>query len=124
MVEIVELFAGVRVKNDRPDRHLELDRFPVVPGPVAAFAMPAALCLVFGIEAEMKERVDVFAGYDEHVAAAAAIATARPATRNVLLPAEGQAAVAAVTRFDIDFDFVDEHQDGKKFGQPLRHRRG
>ena len=85
------------------------DRRAVPPGPVAAFAVTAALGLVLGIEAEMEQRVVVLAGNHDDVAAAAAVAAAGPAPRDELLAAERQAAVSAVAGFYFDSDFVDEH---------------
>ena len=76
--------------------------------------MPAALRFVFGVEAEVQQGVKLLIRNHIHVAAPAAIATARPATRNVLLTPEGQAAVAAITSLYVDFGFVDEHRRDTK----------
>ena len=48
-------------------------------------------------------------GHKNNVAAMAAVAAARAAARDVLFPAKGQAAVAAIARLDQDSDFIDEH---------------
>ena len=72
--------------------------------------MASALRLVFGIEAEVHQRVVALAGLHDDVAALAAVAARGAAARDELLPAEGHAAVAAVAGFDPDFGFVDEHQ--------------
>ncbi len=48
-------------------------------------------------------------GHQGDVAAAAAIAAARPAARDILLPPEGQAAVAAVAGLHQNSSFVEEN---------------
>jgi hypothetical protein len=87
--------------------------FAVVAGAVAAFAVPAALRRVFGIEAEMQQRVAVDGRDHDDVAAAAAIAAAGSAARHVLLAPESQTAVAAVARFDCDSYFIDNIEKGR-----------
>ena len=87
----------------------DLDRIALAARAVAAFAVPAALGLVFGIEAEMEQRVVVLARDHDDVAAAAAVAAARAAARDELLPPEREAAVAAVAGFHGNSDFVDKH---------------
>ena len=63
---------------------------------------------MFGVETELEQRVLVLGGHQVNVAAAAAIAARRAAARDVLLPPEGQAAVAAVAGFHQDARFVNE----------------
>ena len=77
---------------------------------IAAFAVTSALGFVFGIEAEVKQRVVVLAGDHDHVAAVAAVAAAGAAARNELLAPERKAAVAAVAGFDVDVDFIDKQR--------------
>ena len=72
--------------------------------------MLAALGVELGMEAEVDQGVDVRAGDDEDRAAVAAVAAARAAARDELLAAERQAAAPAVAGFDVDVDFVDEHE--------------
>jgi hypothetical protein len=64
---------------------------------------------VFGIEAEVDQRVVALTGFQDHIAAASAIAAGRASARHKLLPAEGHAAVAAAAGFDSNCGFVDEH---------------
>jgi hypothetical protein len=80
--------------------------------------MPAALRFVFGVKTELDERVLVFGGDHVNVAAAASIAAAGAAARNILLAAKGQAAVAAIPGLHQDASFIDEH------GGPLPDGRG
>ena len=58
--------------------------------------MTPALGFVFGIEAEVHQRVVALAGFHDDIAAAAAVAAGRAAARHELLAPEGHAAVAAV----------------------------
>jgi hypothetical protein len=74
----------------------------------------SALRLVLGIEAEVHERVVTFACLEDHVATATAVTAGRPATRDELLSAEGDATVAAVAGRDSDFGLIDEHLSNRK----------
>jgi len=69
----------------------------------------AALGFVLGVETEVKERVVVLAGDQDHIAAAAAVAAAGSAARNEFFAPEGEAAVAAVAGFDGDYDLINKH---------------
>ena len=68
---------------------------------IAAFAVAAALGLMFGIKAEMEKRVVVLAGDQGDIAAAASVAAAGTAAGNVFLAPKGQAAVAAVAGLNV-----------------------
>jgi len=116
--EIVQLLTGIGVIDYGADRHFQVDRFAFLAGTIAALAVTAALRFVFGIEAEMQQRIDVLAGDHIYVAAAPAIAAAGTAAWNILLAAERQAAVAAVARLNVDFGFVDKHGRTKKTAGP------
>ncbi len=82
---------------------------PFAPALVRAFAVASALRLVFGIEAEMHQRVMPLAGFHDHVSALAAVAARRSAARNIFLAAKGHAAIAAVAGLDPNFCLIDEH---------------
>ncbi len=71
--------------------------------------MASALGLVFGIEAEMNQRVVPLAGFHDHISALAAVAAGRAAARNIFFAAEGHAAVAAVPRLHSNFRLIDKH---------------
>ena len=105
-----ELFPGFVVKDGGSDRNLDRDAFAVVPGLIAAFSMPTALRSVFGVKPEMQERVAMNGRHHGDIAAAPAIAAARAAARDVLLPAEGQAAVAAIAGLYRNSRLVYKHQ--------------
>src|SRR5664279_5376952 len=101
--------AGHLVINDGSDGNLQDDAFALAARLVGALAMASALAFVFGIEAEVHERVVAFARFHHHVATMAAIAARGTASRHELLPPEGHAAVAAVARLHPNFCFVNEH---------------
>src|SRR5580700_5169676 len=101
--------ARFLVIHDRSDRNFEENIFPFAPAFIRAFAMASALGLVFGIEAEMDQRVMPFAGLHDHVSAVATVATGRAAARNIFLAAKGHAAIAAVACLNSNFCLIDEH---------------
>ena len=107
--EIEHLLARFLVVHDRPDRNFQKNVFAFAPGLVRAFAVASALGFVFGIEAEMHQRVMPLAGFHDHVSAFAAVAARRPAARNKFLPAKGHAAIAAVARLHPNFCLIDKH---------------
>jgi hypothetical protein len=110
MREVVKAFAGRFVVDDGADRHLDFERGAFGAGALAAFAVASALGLVLGVEAKLEQGVGVLAAHHDHVAAAAAIATARSAARDELLPAEGETAVAAVAGLYEYSDFINKHR--------------
>src|ERR1035438_4878013 len=107
--EVVEALAAGFVINHRAHGHFDFERCTLGAGALAAFAVAPALRLVLRVEAELEQGVGVLAGNHDDVAAAAAIATRGATPRNVLLPAKGEATVAAVAGLHEDSDFIDEH---------------
>ena len=101
--EIVQHFAGLGVVDNGADRRRHIHRVALAPFSIAALAVAAALGFMLGIETEMEKRVVVLAGHQRDIAAAAAVAAAGTAARNVLLAPKGQAAVAAVAGFHVEF---------------------
>src|SRR5208337_3871646 len=79
MREVVHQLACDLVVNDRADRHFQHDAFALASGLVGALAVASALSLVFGIEAEVHQRVVALAGLHDDVATASAIAARRKA---------------------------------------------
>jgi len=104
----VQEFAGGFVVHQGSDGHLELDRLALRAGPVAAFAVPAALCFMLGIKPELEQRVLVFGRDQCYIAAPAAVAAARSAARNVFFAAKGEAAVTPVAGLYQDSSFIDK----------------
>jgi hypothetical protein len=58
---------------------------------------------------QLGQAVDARLGDHDDAAAVAAVAAVGPAARDVLLPAEAHAAIAAAARFDIDSDAINKH---------------
>jgi hypothetical protein len=122
----VHLLSGFVVVQDRAHRHFQQDIHTLAAGAVGAFSVASALGFVFWIEAEVHQGVMALARLHDDVAALAAIAARGAAARDVLLPAESHAAVAAVAGLDPDFCLVDEHssQSSVVGGQPSHKPRG
>ena len=72
--------------------------------------MLTAARLEFRMKAEVDERVLGGSGDDVDGAAAAAVATVRPAARDELFAPEAQAAAAAGACLNVDVYFVYEHR--------------
>ena len=106
----MNFFSGFVVVQDRADRNFQKNVHALAAGAVGAFAVASALRFVFGIEAEVHQRIVAFAGLHDDVAAFAAVSARGAAARDKLLPAEGHAAIAAVACFDPDFCLVDKHR--------------
>ena len=95
---------------DRAHRNFQENVHALAAGAVGAFAVASALGLIFRIEAEVHQGVVTFARLHDDVATLAAVSPRGAAARDELLPAEGHAAVAAVTCLDPDFCLVDKHK--------------
>jgi len=72
--------------------------------------MATASGFEFAIVAVTQQSIVVRVCFDVYVAAMAAVTTGGTASRNVLLPAKCDAAVAAVAGFHHDFCFVSKHR--------------
>src|SRR5207249_3168848 len=107
--EIAEALAAHLVVHHGAHRQLELDAVAVGPCAIAAFAVASALRLMLGVKTKLQESILVLGGNHNDIAAAPAIAAARPAARDVLLAAESEAAVAAIAGLDENSYFIDEH---------------
>ena len=112
MREVVHQLAGQLVIDDGADGNFQDDVLALAAGLVGAFAVTSALGLVFGIEAEVNQRVVALAGFHDDVAAMTAVAAGRSSARHELLAAKGHAAIAAVAGFDSNFCFINEHGGG------------
>src|SRR5215472_2625097 len=107
--EIKELLAGIGVENDCADGHFQNCVRARVALAIRAFAVPPAFRSKFAVVAISKQRVVVRIGFQVHVAAMAAVAARWPAARNILLPAERDAAVSAVAALHQDSGLIYEH---------------
>ena len=98
-----------------PIGHGDLEVAAVRAVPVRALAVLAAIGFELGMEAEIDEGVEVGAGHHVDRAAMPAIPAVGSAAGDELLAPEAQSAASAVTRRDLDVDFVNEH-DGMEPG--------
>src|SRR5262245_60075009 len=80
--------------------------------------MSAALGFVFGVVAELQKRILVGRSHQDHIAAAAAIAAARPAPRDELLAAERKAAVTAIAGLHQNSGFIEKQHGAGGLASP------
>jgi len=115
--EIKKPLTGVVVVNNGADRDLENDVLAVATGAVGTFTVAPAITFVFGVEAEMNQRVMAFTGFHHDVAALAAVATGWSAAGYEFFPAKRHTAVTAVACFDTDNSFVYKHEFKRRTGK-------
>jgi len=121
--EVMQQFAGCLIVNDGSDRDFDHGLLPVVAGPVAALSVPAAFAFVFRIVTEMQQRILMRIGDQDDIAATASVPAAGTAAGHVFLPAERKTTVPAVTGFNVDANFVDEHKEKRRPDRPGRRRK-
>ncbi len=97
------------VEHLRPHGHAELDVVSVRPAPVRPLSVAPALRLEAGASVEEPEIAEVRVGYEDDVAAVAAVAAVGPALGNELLTPEAERAVAAAPALHADPRAVVEH---------------
>ena len=102
----------VLVQDDGAVRHGQDQVLAVLAGAVAALAGLAVGGLAVRAVVVVEQRGDVLVDDQDHVAAASAVAAVRAAERLELLPVNGGAAVAPVTRGDMQLDAVHEGGHG------------
>jgi hypothetical protein len=107
--EVPDLLAGFLVVDNGADRDLQGDVDTFTACLIGAFAVASTFGFVFGIEAEVDERVVALAGFHDDVTTLAAIAAGGASAGDEFFAAESEAAVAAVAGFDSDCGFIDEH---------------
>ena len=95
-LEVGDQFARLPLADDRAHRHAQGDVLGALAVLVAVAAVLAVLGAVLPREAEVDQRVDVAVRDGPDAAAAPAVAAARAAARDELLPAERGNAVAAL----------------------------
>src|SRR5712691_3086406 len=108
--QVRELLPGLVIEDHCPHGNLEDEVRAGMAGAVRPFAMAAALGAEFAVEAIAQKRIVMRVRFQEDGAARAAVAARRASARHELLPAESHAAVAAVTRFHVNFGFVNKHR--------------
>src|SRR5205823_5065260 len=109
MGKIVNALAGVIIVEHGAHRNLEHNVSTLFAGFVGAFAVASALTFVFGIEAEVHQRIVALAGFHDDIAAVASVSARWPATGHEFFAAKGHAAVAAVAGLYANSCFVYEH---------------
>src|SRR4051794_3086175 len=106
--EIGEQRLAILLVDLRAGRHLHDHVRAVRAVAVLAHAAAAAFRREVLLVAVVDERVQPVDRLDDHVAAASAVATIRPAKLDELLPPERDAPVSAVAGANIDLGFVEE----------------
>jgi hypothetical protein len=108
--------VSVLLEHERTDRHGDLEVRRRVTGAVAALSVASAPGFEFGVVAKIDQGVLGGNRGDVDRAARAAVAAVGPAARDVFLSTKTEATVAARTGFDVDVDFVDEHDRNQESG--------
>src|SRR5206468_12478253 len=93
----------------RPDRDVQLGHDACGAVLQCAAAAAAATRLDVLMRAERRQIAKAVVRDENNVATGAAVAAVRPSFRDVLLPAEGEAAVAAAARLNMESNAVVEH---------------
>src|SRR5438128_67609 len=109
LCEIGEQVASLLVADDGADRQLDDNISPVFAGAIGAHAVLAPARAPVALELEVIERVEPLRSDNVDGTAAAAIAAGGAAFGDEFLSAKGDAAVPAVTSFDVDGRLIDEH---------------
>jgi hypothetical protein len=111
-VAVVDQFgehvAGVHVEHDRAHRHGDLERLASTAVHVLALPVDAVVGATVWVIAECEQRRHVVVGDQPDVAAVAAVTTVRAAHRLWTLPAEADAARAAIASAYVQLALVDE----------------
>jgi len=108
--KVVNPLPGIGVVQNRSYRNLENYIVTFGSGAIGALAVAAAFCFVLGVEAEMHQRVVTLARFHNDIAAAPAVSSRWTAARDKLLPAEGHAAISAISGLYANLRLVDEHE--------------
>src|SRR5690606_15410124 len=119
--------------DDGAGRHFEFEIRTIASGAIRALSVLTTLCAIERVVPVVEKRVPVGTGDQVDGTAPAAVAAAGAAARDAGLAAEGQAAIAAGPRLDLNVDLVDEHglegaasgacgSAPENRGRPLRRR--
>jgi hypothetical protein len=107
--EVVDQLTRGVVVEQRTDGNFEGGAFPGVTRAVGAEAVPAALCLVLGVVAEMDQCVVAQRGGHQYVAAMAAVSAGGAPLGDELFATERHTAIAAVSGLDSNSCFINKH---------------
>src|SRR5580704_19084427 len=108
--KIEKLFPGNCLIHDGADRNSENQVSARSPVAVRALAVTSAVGVKFAIVTVAQKRVVVRVRFEVNVTPMPTVSARGAAPRNVLLSAEGHAAVSAVAAFYDDLRFVNEHE--------------
>ncbi len=106
--EVGNHFPAVDVGDDGANRHAQNNVICTFAIAVRAATRFAVAGLMGAGKAKVYQRVDVAVRLYKHAAAAPAIAAVRAAFFDIFFTAEAGDAVAAITRKDFDFGFVNK----------------
>src|ERR1700728_4764049 len=107
--QIEKLYAGLVVENHSADWNLQDGVRAGFAMAIGTFAMAASVGAKFAIVAVAQQRIVVGIRFEVDVSAITAVAAGRAAARDVLLPAECDAAISAVAALYRNFGFVNKH---------------
>ena len=102
--------SGVAVADDGPGRDGDVQVRAAFTEEFPLLAVRAVFSDEFAAVFEFDERILARVCGEDHVPAAPAVAAVRPALGDVFFAAEGDAAVAAVARLDVNVGFIDKHR--------------
>jgi len=108
--EIAQRLVTFAVGHDRTARHAEGQVVATGAMAVRALAVLAALRLVMALVVIVEEGGQRGIGFEPDTAAVTTVAAVGATIRDVFFTTEADAARAAVTAFNEDFDLVDEHE--------------
>ena len=107
--EIGDEVVRIGVLGHCADRHLDDDRRRIPPMAIRARAVAAGLGDIVLLELQVEQGGQARRGFEDHVAAVAAVAAIRPAVGHMLFAAKTPHAVPAASGFHEYFDLVHEH---------------
>ena len=111
MRKVGDDLTTIDVGDDGSYRHVQNDVVGAFAVTVRAAPGLAVLGAMHTREAVIHQRVDVAVGNRKHAATASAVTAIRSAFFDVFLVTKAGRTVAAVTRYDFNFRFVDEFHD-------------
>ncbi len=107
--------AAVAVADDRAGRDRDIQVLAALAEELALLAVRAVFCGKLPSVLEFDQRILSRVDGENHIAAAAAVSAVRAALGDIFFAAEGNAAVAAVARLDVDIGLVNKHNDDHSF---------
>ena len=106
---ICQYASALRIFNQSAFRHDDLYRSAVETRASAVRAVLAVFCNKRTLIAEVHQRMHAVGGNENHVSATSAVSPVRSAGLDELFAVEGNTAIPAVSRLDLDPNFIYEH---------------